>query len=54
MQIDGSVALVTGASRGLGRVYARELVSRGAAGTFIGAPALDAARLEMQTNYFAR
>src|ERR1019366_5418930 len=31
MKIDGSVALVTGASRGLGRVYARELVSRGAA-----------------------
>ena len=29
MKIDGSVALVTGASRGLGRVYARELVSRG-------------------------
>jgi NAD(P)-dependent dehydrogenase (short-subunit alcohol dehydrogenase family) len=31
MKIDGSVALVTGAGRGLGRVYARELVSRGAA-----------------------
>jgi NAD(P)-dependent dehydrogenase (short-subunit alcohol dehydrogenase family) len=31
MQIEGSVALVTGAGRGLGRVYARELVSRGAA-----------------------
>jgi uncharacterized protein (DUF302 family) len=31
MKIDGSVALVTGASRGLGRVHARELVSRGAA-----------------------
>ena len=31
MKIDGSVALVTGANRGLGRVYARELVSRGAA-----------------------
>jgi NAD(P)-dependent dehydrogenase (short-subunit alcohol dehydrogenase family) len=104
MQIDGSVALVTGANRGLGRVYARELVSRGAAkiygaardpaavtdphvtpialditdparvaqvaqecpdvsllvnnagvmkaSTFIGAPSLDAARLEMETNYF--
>ncbi len=104
MKIDGSVALVTGASRGLGRVYARELVSRGAAkvygaarnpaavdepgvtpvplditdpervarvaeqcadvsllvnnagvmaaSTFIGAPNLDAARLEMETNYF--
>src|SRR5450432_4166002 len=31
MKIDGSVALVTGANRGLGQVYARELVSRGAA-----------------------
>ena len=31
MQIAGSVALVTGANRGLGQVYARELVSRGAA-----------------------
>ena len=31
MKIDGSVALVTGANRGLGRIFARELVSRGAA-----------------------
>jgi len=104
MKIEGSVALVTGANRGLGRAYARELVSRGAAkvygaarnpaavtdpgvtpvalditdparvaqvaaqctdvtllvnnagvltySTFIGAPNLDAARLEMETNYF--
>jgi NAD(P)-dependent dehydrogenase (short-subunit alcohol dehydrogenase family) len=104
MQINGSVALVTGAGRGLGRVFARELVSRGAAkvygaarnpaevtepgvipvalditdpervaevaaqcadvsvlvnnagvmkaSPFIGAPSLDAARLEMETNYF--
>ncbi len=104
MKIDGSVALVTGAGRGLGRVFARELVSRGAAkvygtardpaavtepgvlplalditdprqvaqvaqqcadvsllvnnagvmaaSTFINAPSLDAARLEMETNYF--
>jgi NAD(P)-dependent dehydrogenase (short-subunit alcohol dehydrogenase family) len=104
MKIDGSVALVTGAGRGLGRVFARELVSRGAArvygaardpasvtepgvipialditdpervarvagqcadvsllvnnagvmkaSTFTGAPGLDAARLEMETNYF--
>jgi NAD(P)-dependent dehydrogenase (short-subunit alcohol dehydrogenase family) len=104
MKIEGSVALVTGAGRGLGRVYARELVSRGAArvygaardpaavtepgvtpvalditdpervaqvveqcadvsllvnnagvmkaSTFIDAPSLDAARLEMETNYF--
>jgi NAD(P)-dependent dehydrogenase (short-subunit alcohol dehydrogenase family) len=90
MKIDGSVALVTGANRGLGRAFARELVSRGAAtvygaardpgavsepgvlpvgqcadvsllvnnagvltySTFIGAPDLAAARLEMETNYF--
>jgi NAD(P)-dependent dehydrogenase (short-subunit alcohol dehydrogenase family) len=31
MKIDGSVALVTGANRGLGRVFARMLVSRGVA-----------------------
>ena len=31
MKIAGSVALVTGANRGLGQVYARELVRRGAA-----------------------
>jgi NAD(P)-dependent dehydrogenase (short-subunit alcohol dehydrogenase family) len=104
MKIDGSVALVTGANRGLGRAYARELVKRGAAkvygaardpagvtepgvtpialditdagrvaqvaaqcadvsllvnnagvmkaSTFINAPDLDAAGLEMETNYF--
>ncbi len=104
MRIDGAVALVTGAGRGLGRVFARELVSRGAttvygaardpasvtepgvtpvalditdpdrvaeiarqcadvsllvnnagvmrASTFIDAPDLAAARLEMETNYF--
>jgi NAD(P)-dependent dehydrogenase (short-subunit alcohol dehydrogenase family) len=104
MKIAGSVALVTGAGRGLGRVFAAELVSRGAAkvygaardpaavtdagitpialditdsenvasiarqcadvsllvnnagvmkaSTFIDAPGLDAARLEMETNYF--
>jgi len=104
MKIAGSVALVTGAGRGLGRVFAAELVSRGAAkvygaardpaavtdagvtpvalditdpdgvaraaelcadvsllvnnagvmraSTFIDAPSLDAARLEMETNYF--
>ena len=31
MKIDGSVALVTGANRGLGQAYARELVKRGVA-----------------------
>jgi NAD(P)-dependent dehydrogenase (short-subunit alcohol dehydrogenase family) len=104
MKISRSVALVTGANRGLGRVYARELVARGAGkvygaardpaavtepgvmpialditdadrvarvaaqcadvtllvnnagvlkySTFTGAPDLDAARAEMETNYF--
>ncbi len=104
MQISGSVALVTGANRGLGRVFARELVIGGAArvygaarnpagvtepgvtpvaldvtdpgqvaaaarrcadvsllinnagvmkaSTFIGPPDPDAARAEMETNYF--
>jgi NAD(P)-dependent dehydrogenase (short-subunit alcohol dehydrogenase family) len=33
MRIAGSVALVTGANRGLGRAYARELVNRGAPDT---------------------
>src|ERR1700722_12836116 len=31
MKINGSVALVTGANRGLGRAFAKDLVSRGAA-----------------------
>jgi NAD(P)-dependent dehydrogenase (short-subunit alcohol dehydrogenase family) len=104
VHIDGSVALVTGANRGLGRAFAKELVSRGAAkvyaaardpaavtdpgvvpvrlditdpdqvarlasecadvgllvnnagvlkySTFLNAPDLSAARLEMETNYF--
>ncbi len=104
MNISGSVALVSGANRGLGRAYARELVRRGAAkvygaardpaavtepgvlpvalditdgdqvarvaaqcadvsllvnnagvlrySTFTGAPDLDAARQEMEVNYF--
>ena len=30
MEIEGSVALVTGASRGIGRAFARALLSRGA------------------------
>jgi NAD(P)-dependent dehydrogenase (short-subunit alcohol dehydrogenase family) len=104
MKVEGSIALVTGAGRGLGRVFARELVRRGAAkvygaardpaavtepgvtpvaldvtdaarvaevagecadvtllvnnagimkaSSFIGAPGTDAARAEMDTNYF--
>ena len=30
MQIEGSVALVTGANRGIGRAFTEELVNRGA------------------------
>jgi NAD(P)-dependent dehydrogenase (short-subunit alcohol dehydrogenase family) len=104
MQINKSVALVTGVNRGLGRAFSRELVRRGAAkvygaarhpdqvtepgvtpvalditdqarvaevagqcpdvsllinnagvlkhSTFINAPSLEAARAEMETNYF--
>ncbi|MBO3749578.1 SDR family oxidoreductase [Streptosporangiaceae bacterium NEAU-GS5] len=104
MKIHGSVALVTGANRGLGRAFARELADRGAAkvygaardagsvtdpdvipvelditdlegvaqvaeqcgdvtllvnnagimkaSTLVGAPDLDAARQEMETNFF--
>jgi NAD(P)-dependent dehydrogenase (short-subunit alcohol dehydrogenase family) len=104
MNIAGSIALVTGANRGLGLAYAREFVARGAskvygaardpdsvtepgvvpvalditdpqrvvevaaqradvnvlvnnagvmkASSFIGTPNLDAARFEMETNYF--
>jgi NAD(P)-dependent dehydrogenase (short-subunit alcohol dehydrogenase family) len=104
MKINGSVALITGANRGLGQVFSRELVSRGAAkvygaarhpdavtepgvtpialditdahrvaevaqhctdvsllvnnagvlkySPFINAPSLDAARAEMEVNYF--
>jgi NAD(P)-dependent dehydrogenase (short-subunit alcohol dehydrogenase family) len=104
MQISNTIALVTGANRGLGLAFSRELVRRGAAkvygaarqpgqvtepgvtpvglditdqaqvaavaarcsdvsllvnnagvmraSTFTGAPGLDAARAEMETNYF--
>ena len=37
MKIAGSVALVTGANRGLGRAFARELVARGASTVYAGA-----------------
>lgn len=36
MQIEGSVALVTGANRGIGRAIAQELVARGAAKVYAG------------------
>src|SRR5262249_52609120 len=104
MKIDGSVALVTGASRGIGQAFAQVLVARGAskvyaavlkpesitdpnltpvalditeadraaevaeqcrdvtvlvnnagvmrASTFLDPPTVDAARSEMETNYF--
>ncbi len=37
MQINGAVALVTGANRGLGQAYARALVQRGAHTVYAGA-----------------
>ena len=37
MQIEGSVALVTGANRGLGRHLAEEFVRRGAAKVYAAA-----------------
>jgi NAD(P)-dependent dehydrogenase (short-subunit alcohol dehydrogenase family) len=45
MQISGSVALVTGANRGLGLAFSRELVRRGAATVYGAArdPGKDAA-----------
>src|SRR5215472_14794338 len=61
MQIEGSVALVTGTDRGLVAEVAQQcadvslLVNNAGVlkySTFIGAPSLDAARAEMETNYF--
>ena len=37
MKVEGAVALVTGANRGLGRVFARELINRGAAKVYAAA-----------------
>src|SRR6266536_1898459 len=59
MKIDGSAALVTGPNR-VAQIAAQctdvSLLVNNAgvmkASTFIGAPNLDAARLEMETNYF--
>ncbi|HEY2205148.1 MAG TPA: SDR family oxidoreductase [Pseudonocardia sp.] len=44
MQIDGSVALVTGANRGLGRQFVRALLARGATTVYAAARDPEAAR----------
>ena len=41
MEIEGSVALVTGASRGIGQAFARALLSRGAAKVYAGVRRLE-------------
>ena len=45
MKIDGTVALVTGANRGIGRAFVDELLARGAAKVYAGAR--DAASVEI-------
>ena len=54
MQIEGSIALVTGADRGLGAALAEALLARGAAKVYAAAdhrlghgPAADAVRLDL-------
>ena len=42
MTVEGSVALVTGANRGIGRAFADELLSRGAAKVYAGVRDLSA------------
>ncbi|MFF3689513.1 hypothetical protein [Streptomyces sp. NPDC002187] len=37
MEIKGSVALVTGSHRGIGRAFARSLINHGAAKVYTGA-----------------
>src|SRR5881628_3776387 len=46
MKIEGSVALVTGANRGLGRHFARQLLDRGAAKVYAAARHPDSVTLE--------
>ena len=38
MNIEGSIALVTGANRGLGAAFCRTLLERGAAKVYAGGP----------------
>ncbi|GAA2171765.1 MULTISPECIES: SDR family oxidoreductase [Glycomyces] len=45
MHIEGSIALVTGANRGLGRHFARQLLERGAAKVYAGSRRIDAVDL---------
>lgn len=42
MNIEGSIALVTGANRGIGKVFAEELLARGAAKVYAGVRDVDA------------
>jgi NAD(P)-dependent dehydrogenase (short-subunit alcohol dehydrogenase family) len=45
MEIQGSIAIVTGANRGMGRHFARQLLERGAAKVYAGARRIDAVDL---------
>lgn len=45
MHIEGSIALVTGANRGLGRHFARQLLERGAAKVYAGSRRIDSVDL---------
>jgi NAD(P)-dependent dehydrogenase (short-subunit alcohol dehydrogenase family) len=45
MQIQGSIALVTGANRGLGRHFARQLLERGAAKVYAGSRRIESVDL---------
>lgn len=55
MEIQGSIAIVTGANRGMGRHFARQLLERGAAKVYAGArraesidlPGVEAVRLDI-------
>src|SRR4051812_26867564 len=46
MKIEGSVALVTGANRGLGRHFAQQLLARGAAKVYAAARHPDSVNLD--------